>query len=44
MFGIADEENMVWDDTERHIVYHIYSEDTSPEELPKIAQSIVQQD
>ena len=44
MFGIADKQDIAWADPERHIVYHLHSEDVTGDELLKIAQSISQQD
>jgi hypothetical protein len=40
MFGIATNCDIVWADPERHVVYHLHSEDVMGEELLKIAQSI----
>ena len=44
MFGIADQQDIAWADPEKHIVYHLHSEDVTGEELLKIAQSITPQD
>lgn len=44
MFGIADQQDIAWADPEKHIVYHLHSEDVTGDELLKIAQSITPQD
>ena len=44
MFGIADQQDIAWADPEKHIVYHLHSEDVTAEELLKIAQSITPQE
>ena len=40
MFGYAGENDVVWADVERHVVYHLYSEKITGEELLKVALSI----
>lgn len=40
MFGIATNCHIAWADPERHIVYHLHSEDVLGDELLKVAQSI----
>lgn len=44
MFGIADKQDIAWADPEKHIVYHLHSEDITGEELLKIAKSITPQE
>lgn len=44
MFGIADQQDIAWADPEKHIVYHLHSEDITGEELLKIAKSITPQE
>lgn len=39
-FGIATNCDIAWADPERHVVYHLHSEDVMGEELLKIARSI----
>ena len=40
MFGYAGENDVVWADVERHVVYHLYSEKITGEELLKVARGI----
>lgn len=40
MFGLATENDIAWADPDKHIVYHLYSEDITGDELMKVAQSI----
>ena len=40
LFGIATNCDVAWADPEKHVVYHLHSEDVMGEELLKIAQSI----
>lgn len=40
MFGIATNCDIAWADPERHVVYHLHSEDVLGDELLKVAQSI----
>lgn len=40
MFGLMTDEDITWADTKKDHVFHLYSEDVSPEELLKVAQSI----
>lgn len=40
MFGLAIGNHIAWADPERHIVYHLTSEDVLNEELLKVAQSM----
>jgi len=43
MFGIASKNDVAWADPERHVVYHLYSETVTGDELLKVAQSITQE-
>ena len=40
MYALITGNHIAWADPERHVVYHIYSEDVIDEELLKVAQSI----
>ena len=40
MFGYAGENDVVWADVERHVVYHLYSKKITGDELLKVALSI----
>ena len=40
MFGIATNLDIAWADPEKHVVYHLHSNDVLGEELLKVAQSI----
>ena len=40
LFGVAASCDVAWADPERHVVYHLHSEDVMGEELLKVAQSI----
>ena len=40
LFGIAASCDIAWADPERHVVYHLHSEDVLGEELLKVAKSI----
>ena len=40
MFGIATERDIAWADTERKVIFHLYSKDVTGAELLKVAQSI----
>lgn len=40
MFGYAGENDVVWADVERHVVYHLHSKDISGDDLLKVALSI----
>ena len=40
MFGYAGENDVVWADVEKHVVYHLYSEKITCEELLKVARGI----
>ena len=47
MFGIADQQDIAWADPEKHIVYHLHSEDVSGEELlrsPKVSRHRINAD
>jgi len=41
MFGLAAKNHIAWADPETHVVYHLYSEDVTADELLKVAQSII---
>ena len=41
LFGIASNCDIAWADPERHVVYHLHSEDVMGDELLKVAQSII---
>lgn len=41
MFALATGNRIVWADPEKHVVYHLHSEDVLGEELLRIAQSIL---
>ena len=40
MFALSSGLDIAWADTERHVVFHISSEDITPEQLLEIARSI----
>ena len=40
MFGYAGENDVVWADVEKHVVYHLYSKEITGEELLKVARGI----
>lgn len=40
LFGYAGENDVVWADAERHVVYHLHSKEITGEELLKVALSI----
>jgi len=40
MYGLMAENHVTWADPETHVVYHLYSEAVSQEELLQVAQSI----
>lgn len=40
MFGYAGENDVVWADVERHVVYHLHSKDITGDDLLKVALSI----
>lgn len=40
MIGLATENHIAWADPEKHVVYHLYSEDITGDALLKVAQSI----
>ena len=40
MYGLAIGNHIAWADPEKHVVYHLTSEDVLGEELLKVAQSI----
>lgn len=42
MYGLAADNDIAWADPETHVVYHLYSEDVTGEELLKVAQSIIE--
>jgi len=44
MYGLITGNHIAWADPDRHVVYHIYSEDLTGEELLTIAQSIKKTD
>lgn len=40
MYGLMAENHVTWADPETHVVYHMYSQDVSAEEMLKVARSI----
>ena len=40
MFGYTRKDHIAWADPEKHVVFHLFSEDITPEELLEVAQSI----
>ena len=40
MFGYVRRNHIAWADPDTHVVYHLYSEDISADELLKVALSI----
>lgn len=40
MFGYTRKDHIAWADPEKHVVFHLFSEDVTPEELLEVAQSI----
>ena len=40
MFALSSGSDIAWADTERHVVFHLSSEDITPEQLLEIARSI----
>lgn len=44
MFALSSGSDIAWADTERHVVFHLSSEDITPEELLEVAKSIQRAD
>lgn len=44
MFALASGTDIAWVDTERHVVFHLCSEDITPEQLLEVARSIQRAD
>ena len=44
MFALSSGSDIAWADTERHVVFHLSSEDITPEELLEVANSIQRAD
>ena len=44
MFALSSGSEIAWADTERHVVFHLSSEDITPEELLEVAKSIQRAD
>lgn len=44
MFALSSGCHIAWADTERHVVFHLYSEDITSEQLLEIARSIQRAD